>query len=90
MNLKSKQKRKISEEHSFPQMAIDGKKFTRSFQKGMNDSRLAAWSTPGKVILDYLSNTTPRFSTSKKIALYLEEGLRKEYPELWDAVQKRL
>jgi hypothetical protein len=62
----------------------------KTIQSAKKDSRFAAWSTPGKAVLDYLANTTPKFSLSKNVALHLERGLKKEYPDLWDEVQKQL
>ena len=90
MKSKKKSDKGKNEKNLDPLLTIDSTILENSVQVAINNSRFAAWSPPGKAMLEYLAETTPRFSQSKEVATHLEQGLKKKYPEMWEEVQKRL
>lgn len=87
---KNKGKSKKNESLSDNQSPIDFTLLDNSVRAAKKNPRFSGFSTQGKAMLDYLDNTTPKFSLSKKASVLLERGMKKEYPKLWDEVQKRL
>nr|WP_319372980.1 hypothetical protein [uncultured Methanobacterium sp.] len=60
------------------------------YEKNMKQPRISFWDLASKIVLDYISETTPQFSRSKEISNVLHEYLEREYPELWDEVKQLL
>jgi hypothetical protein len=50
--------------------------------------RISFWDVESKIILNYLKETEPKFSISKKISTILQEHFQKEYPEIWAEIEK--
>lgn len=49
--------------------------------------RISFWDVESKIILNYLKETEPKFSISKKISTILQEHFQKEYPEIWAEIE---
>lgn len=69
---------------------IDEEALILACAAGEKDPRFAAWSRPGKIMLEYLANTERRFRLSKEVAKHLEAGLAAEYPEVWAEIISHL
>jgi hypothetical protein len=64
--------------------AIDSVAWSDAIQRAHADSRVASWSPPGKIVLEYLAGTTVRFSKSDVIRMALEHWIQTHYPLLWE------
>jgi len=53
------------------------------YNEVQNQPRISFWDVESKIILNYLRETEPKFSISKKISTVLHEHLQDQYPELW-------
>jgi hypothetical protein len=82
---KGKNKKTIVSDSLVDDAIVEG-----SVQIAMKDARFTAWSVPGKALLNYLSETTPRFSQSKEVAFHLKRGLKAKYPKLWKSIKKQI
>jgi len=59
----------------------------RSEATGKGNPVVGVWSARAKTLLRYLVLTKPRFKESKEAAGLLEDGLRKKYPQIWEAIE---
>lgn len=50
--------------------------------------RISFWDLDSKITLNYLKETTPKFSISKEISNVLHDYLEKEYPQIWAEVKE--
>ncbi len=65
--------------------AIDPLAWNDAVRRAHIDSRVASWSPPGKIVLEYLAGTTVRFSKSDVARMALEHWIQTQYPHLWEA-----
>lgn len=80
-----KSEKVISEKFSLSESIIE-----KAIAESRANPRVILWSIKASALLRFLKKTIPEFSISEVAAEILEEGLRKRYPELWEAVEKRL
>ena len=57
---------------------------------GSNRQSIAIWSPKISAVMWYLKKTTPEFSISEEARKILEEGLEKQYPELFKKVKEEM
>jgi len=69
------------------QTDVDTELVENIFNKVHSQPRISFWDVESKVILNYLKETEPKFSISKKISTILKEHFQEQYPELWSEIK---
>ena len=57
------------------------------YNKVQAQPRISFWDVESKIILNYLRETEPKFSISKKISTILQEHFQDQYPEIWTEIE---
>jgi hypothetical protein len=70
--------------------SLDSTALEEAIKEANKKPKLGVYSPLAAAMLRYKAITTPRYSMGSELRIVIEQALKEAYPQLYDAVQKRM